>query len=115
MSGAAHRDRSPSTVPYWELRRIGYNAVLAAIVLYNFARVWPRSRVVLAPKPIGMLMVLALIANLAYSAVYLFELALDPPSTGYRRATFIAGTLFAAVVTWYWLVDEIIPSLDQIR
>jgi len=100
-------------VRYWEPRRIVYNAVLTAIVVYNFARVWPRSRVVLAPKPLGMLFVLALIANLAYSAAYLFELALDPPSPGYRRATFIAGTLFAAAVTWYWLVDEIIPSLGQ--
>ena len=113
MSGSALHDRWPAAVRYWEPRRLAYNAVLTVIVVYNFARVWPRSRVVLAPKPLGMLFVLALIANLAYSTAYLFELALDPPSPGYRRATFIAGTLFASAVTWYWLVDEIIPSLGQ--
>jgi hypothetical protein len=113
VSGAARPDPWPAALRYWEPRRIVYNAVLTAIVIYNFARVWPRSRVVLAPKPFGMLLVLALIANLAYSAAYLFELALDPPSPGSRRATFIAGMLFAAALTWYWLVDEIIPSLGQ--
>lgn len=113
MSGASPRDRWPAAVRYWEPRRIAYNAVLTTIVVFNFARVWPRSRVVLAAKPIGMLFVLALIANLAYSTAYLFELALDPPSPGYRRTTFISGTLFAAALAWYWLVDEIIPSLGQ--
>jgi len=105
--------RWPAAVRYWEPRRVAYNAVLAAIVLFNFAKVWPRSRVVLAAKPIGMLFVLALIANVAYSVVYLFELALDPPSASYRRTTFIAVTLVAAALTWYALVDEIIPSLGQ--
>jgi hypothetical protein len=100
-------------VRYWEPRRISYNALLSAIVIFNFARVWPRSRVVLAPKPLGMLLVLALIANFAYTTAYLFELALDPPSKAYRRAAFIAGTLFAAALTWYWLVDEIVPSLGR--
>ena len=99
---------------YWEPRRVAYNAVLSAIVVFNFARVWPRSRVVLAPKPLGMLLVLALIANVAYSTTYLFELALEPPTPAYRRAMFIVGTLFAAALTWYWLVDEIIPSLGQL-
>ena len=58
---------------------------------------------------------LAVLANLCYSSVYLVDLALPPAAPDaprrWRGWLFAAGTLFALFVTQYWIGDEIYPSV----
>jgi hypothetical protein len=59
---------------YWERRRIGYNLVLAAIVIGWDVFTWPHYRPALALTPMLQLFVLAVIANVLYCAAYLVDL-----------------------------------------
>jgi hypothetical protein len=58
-------------VRFWEPRRLFYNLVLLAAALSWLAATWPHFRPALALTPILMLSVLALLANVCYSAAYL--------------------------------------------
>jgi hypothetical protein len=60
------------------------------------------------------LCVLALFANLCYSAAYLADVLLQYSSSraiarGGRWVIWSAGTLFAVLLANYWIADEIYP------
>jgi hypothetical protein len=100
---------------YWEPRRIVYNIALAAIVIGWVTLTWPHFRPVFELASLFKLLVLAAIANLCYCAVYLVDIPIRQSSlagTWWRRgrlALWSVGTLFAALLTNYWIVDEIYP------
>jgi amino acid transporter len=121
MPGAPHHptereEVSTSPVRYWETRRLPYNLVLLVVFLVALA---PRWRVVLAAfggQQLLELLVLAALANLCYSAAYLADLVarlsgLHRRWPRWRCVLWVIGTLFAAVLTLYWTLDEILPGL----
>ena len=100
-------------IRFWERGRIAYNLALTALVCFWVARTWPHFRPALTLGNLLRLLVLAVLANVCYSAAYLVEVVLSE-SDGWRRRRWIlwaAGTLFALLIAHYWIGDEIYPSV----
>jgi hypothetical protein len=105
---------------FWETGRLAYNLVLAAVVIAWVAFTWPHFRVAITLPSLFRLAVLALLANVLYSAAYLVEIPMRrSPLAGVwrhrRRILWFAGTLLAVLVTNYWIADEIYPFVRQVR
>ena len=99
---------------YWEPRRLAYNGALALVALGWLVFTWPHFRPALNFRAAGAIAVLAVLANVGYSAVYLAELAaqVSPARTTWNRRRFfvwLLGTLFALALEVYWIADEIYP------
>jgi hypothetical protein len=67
---------------------------------------------------LGIVTVLALLANLCYCAAYLADLAIQNllPNFAWNRsrwAIWSLGTLFAIVLESYWINDEIYPYVNH--
>jgi hypothetical protein len=107
-----------SAVRFWERGRIVYNAVLTVPVLLWITLTWPHFQTALTLSSLGKMLVLALLANLCYSAAYAadFLMLAAIPIAHHRRfrwATLILGTLLALLVENYWIADEIYPDFPQ--
>ena len=92
---------------YWESRRPVYNAVLAAVVVVHFLLAWPASRATLSIDALLGLFILAVLANVAYCAVYAIDLfvqfsGLDAPWQRGRRVLLVIGTSFAATLAHFF-------------
>jgi hypothetical protein len=91
---------------YWEPRRLIYNGVLAAVVAAHVAIGWAAwSQKLSLDVLIGMFL-LAVIANVAYCAVYAVDLfvqfsGLDAAWRFGRVVVLIVGTAFAAAITHF--------------
>jgi hypothetical protein len=101
---------------FWEPRRIVYNLLLAAIVVIWLLATWPHFRAAMTLPSFLPLAVLALLANVCYSAAYLLDVPMQRSgfSAIWDRKRWIIwslGTLFAILVENYWIVDEIYPSV----
>ncbi len=110
--------QSESTLHYWESRRISYNLLLAANFVFWIAWTWPRFRPGMTLQSFGILAVLALLANLCYSAAYLGDAVARAVLAGKalvrsRQFLWIAGTVFAILFETYWIHDEILSSLPR--
>ena len=77
---------------YWEFRRLFYNALLAVIVLAHFAASWPASKSLVTVDGVLGLFLLAVLANVAYSAVYLADVFIQ--FSGFR----------ASRARWRWIL-----------
>lgn len=109
------REIALDAVRYWEPRRLGYNGLLAAIFLGWVAFTWPHLRGAFTLANVAALAVLALLANVCYSAAYLVDIPLQyTPLRALwrerRRVLWLLGALLAAALAWYWIADEIYPS-----
>ena len=92
---------------FWEWRRMFYNLVLGAIVLLEFARLFPVSKHALQFNALLTLFLLAVLANAAYCAAYLVELLVQFSEfrerwRRWRLALWILGTVFAAVLAHFF-------------
>ncbi|HET7809960.1 MAG TPA: hypothetical protein VFL16_05250 [Steroidobacteraceae bacterium] len=101
------REAMSSSISYWEPRRLVYNAVLALIVVAWFVAGWPGSKESLGTDLALGLFILAVLANVAYCAVYLPDLALQFSTfrdawLRWRWALLTIGTLFAAALTYFF-------------
>ena len=99
---------------YWESRRLGYNLALTAVTLGWVRFTWPHFRPVIDWQHGGMLLVLAVAANVCYCAAYPVELAgqLSPFANAWRRHRWMLwtlGTLLGVLFACYWIADEIYP------
>ena len=103
------------------MRRVWYNLALTALAILWIVRTWPHFRPAFIPQSIPPLVVLAALANVCYCAVYFIELLVTPggdapsaPETWRRRrwVLWLAGTLFALAIEYYWIGDEIYPSVQ---
>jgi hypothetical protein len=99
---------------YWEPRRIAYNLVLAAVAVAWLVLTWPHFRSALTLHSLLLLLVLAAIANVCYSAAYLADILLQfsPLRDLWQRqkwGLWLAGTIFAVMLECYWIADEIYP------
>ncbi len=111
------REAMRDAVRYWERGRLGYNLVLAAVVLAWIAITWPHFRPALTAKSGLLLLVLAAMANACYCAAYPVDLAMQASALRgawkrWRIALWCAGTLLAVVLACYWIADEIYPSVS---
>jgi len=91
---------------YWEPRRLIYNGALFAVVLAHFVLAWPVSRERLTVDLLLGFFILAVLANVAYSAVYAVDLfvqfaGLDAAWRVGRPMLLVIGTAFAAVITHF--------------
>ena len=91
---------------YWEPRRLIYNAVLASVVVAHLFLAWPASREKVSLDLFLGLFILAVLANVAYCAVYLADLfvqfsGLDAAWRLGRAVLLIVGTAFAATITHF--------------
>ena len=91
---------------YWEPRRLLYNAALAAVVVAHVFLAWPGSREKLSVDVLLGMFILAVLANVAYCAVYVADLfvqfaGLDAAWRPGRVIVLIVGTAFAATITHF--------------
>jgi hypothetical protein len=111
---------------YWEARRVQYNVLLALVALGWLAFTWPHFRpaVNLMWVPPGeqhtvlvLLTVLALSANICYTAAYLVDIPLQVSFAvfwGRRRwVLWLAGIIFSILLENYWIADEIYPFVSR--
>lgn len=91
---------------YWEPRRLIYNAVLAAVVFAHFVVRGPAFRQMVTLDVLLGMFILAVLANVAYCAVYAVDLfvqfsGLDAAWRVGRVILLIVGTAFAATITHF--------------
>src|SRR5262245_59339700 len=92
---------------YWEPRRLIYNTVLVLVVAAEFVMTRPQSSVHLSVDSIFSLFILAVLANVAYCAVYAADLfvqfaGLDAPWRTGRVALLIVGCAFGATLAHFF-------------
>lgn len=99
---------------YWERRRVIYNAILAGVVAVWVMATWPHFRPVFAWPDFLPILGLGLLANVLYCAAYLVDIPMQLSAIGtgwrsHRWTLWLLGTIFAFVLTNYWIADEIYP------
>jgi hypothetical protein len=75
---------------------------------------WPHFRPALTLQSLLLLLVLAAMANICYSAAYVADMLLQfsPLRRLWQRrrwGLWLAGTLFGVLLACYWIEDEIYP------
>lgn len=116
------RESLAAAARFWEPRRLVYNLILTAVVAAWIVVSWPHFRPALTLESLGILSVLALLANVCYCAAYLADFGMQSArretSEGAERGAVLkrwrwglwaAGTLAAVVFENYWIADEIYP------
>ena len=113
------REVVTDAIRYWEPRRIGYNLVLTLIVLGWVSFTWPHFRGAFTWGSLLALFVLAVLANICYCAAYLVDVPVQYSAfrDRWRRCRWVlwlVGVIFAAIIAFYWVADEIYPSVPQL-
>ena len=104
-------------IRFWEPRRIVYNFALTAVCVAWILSTWPHFRPALTLSSLGIVTVLALLANVCYCAAYLVDIPAQHLIGGTvwsrgRWVLWLAGTVLAIVITNYWIGDEIYPFVS---
>jgi hypothetical protein len=107
MDAPTFRESLTSAIRYWEPRRLLYNAVLAAVVLVCFARNYPASKSTVTVDSILVLILLVVMANVAYCAAYAVDIFVSASNyrekwQNYRWVIFAIGLLFAGIITFFF-------------
>ncbi len=110
------RETFREVLRYWEVRRIGYNIVLIAVVGAWLLFTWPHFRPALKMESALFLLLLAAMANACYCAAYPVDLIFQQSAwrAAWQRHRWIlwgAGTLFAFCLANYWIADEVYPHV----
>lgn len=105
-----------SALRYWEVRRLVYNGVLAAIVIGYFVAYLPQSKQVLSIEPLFFLFVLAVGANICYCAAYVVEIFVQ--LSGFRETwlrvrgiLLLVGIVLAGIFA-RWFCLAFLPARD---
>src|ERR1700676_4287475 len=98
------RETLAAAARFWEPRRILYNLVLTAIVALWVVASWPHFRPALTWSSLPPMTVLALLANVCYTAVYIFDLPMQ-----LSFFLWVVGPLFAVLLENFWIADQIYP------
>jgi hypothetical protein len=115
----AFREVLTDAIRYWERRRIAYNVVLALVVLGWMVFTWPHFRGAPTLSSLLAFFVLAVLANACYCAAYLVDIPIQCSAfrdSWLRRrwVLWLIGMTFAAIIAFYWVADEIYPSVAQV-
>ena len=110
MDAITIRERATEAIKFWEPMRFVYNAVLAAIVLLYFRWGLPSSSEYISTNGVSVLIILAVLANVAYCAAYAVDLFAQ--LSGFRDqwrtirwALFAIGLLFASILTRFFAMS----------
>jgi hypothetical protein len=100
---------------FWEPRRILYNLLLTLVAIFWVLRTWPHFRPALVPSSLAKLSILAILANICYSAAYAVDIPMQQTVSQKvllksRWILFFLGSVFAMVFESYWILDEIYPD-----
>src|SRR5437870_5501924 len=113
MPGDSLRD----ALRYWEPRRVWYNVALSVEAAAWVVFTWPHFRPALSLQHLLQLMVLALLANLCYSAAYLVDLPLqDAFGTAWRQrldgwaVVFLVTTILTSATGFGFPFVKFLPS-----
>jgi hypothetical protein len=111
---AGWRERLTRATRFWEPRRVIYNLVLTVVVAFWVLFTWPHFRPAINLKVLALLIVLAALANVCYSAAYFVEVTFRESAGSaklnhQRWMLWSMGMIFAVVLENYWIVDEIYP------
>lgn len=103
MSQVTARDALSEAVRYWEPRRIIYNCVLLFVVAAVYYTNLPKARFELTFGTLQGLFVLAVLANIAYCAAYVIDVAAQLTTSSpiwlrFRWALLLVGLAFASVL-----------------
>jgi hypothetical protein len=104
------------SIRFWELRRLLYNLVLAAVVLAWLLATWPHFRPAFTLLNFLRLVILGMIANVLYCSAYFVDVPLlhsplGPRWRSRRWVLWVVGMLLAFLLTNYWIADEIYPDI----
>ena len=115
METSALRDRLTDALRYWEPRRIIYNAVLGAIVVFYFFKAYPASKTRLTLDGCLVLFLLAVLANICYCAAYVPDVLAQSSGFAetwrkYRWVVLLIGILFAGIITRFVAMATFHPS-----
>lgn len=99
---------------FWEPRRLLYNALLFGVCVIWVVKTWPHFRPAMTLESLGIMTVLALLANVCYCAAYLAEVLIQNATSSaswnrQRWAIWVVGTVLAILFENYWIADEIYP------
>jgi len=107
MDAQTFREFVTDAIRFWEPLRVAYNVVLAAIVLIYFVIGYPASRANVTIDGILFVILLAVLANVAFCAAYVPDVFAQ--ASGYRETwrkvrwvLFGIGLLFASILTRFW-------------
>ena len=100
------RELITDALRYWELRRLFYNALLALVVLGHFVASWPASKLAITLDGALGLFILTVVANIAYSVVYVADVFIQfsgfrASRAWWRWVSLGVGFAFAAVLTHF--------------
>jgi uncharacterized membrane protein YfcA len=115
MDAQNFRESVTSAIRYWERRRLVYNGVLAAVVLAYFGIYYPATKSFLSVESILPIFLLAVLANVAYCAVYPVDIFVSISAyrdkwRKYRWVLLVIGLLFAAIITHYFALGMFRPA-----
>src|SRR5882724_254385 len=101
------RQYTTNALRYWEPRRLLYNAALAPIVLTHFFLNSPGSKTFFMANGVLVLFVMAVLANVAYCAVYPVDIFAQHSGFQalwfkYRWILLVIGILFAGAITHFF-------------
>jgi hypothetical protein len=110
------RELITDALRYWELRRVFYNALLALIVLGHAVASWPAWRSSFTFDGVLGLFLLAVLANVAYSIVYVADVFIQfsgfrASRVQWRRVLLAVGFTFAGVLTHFFSAGMFAGSL----
>ena len=113
-STASFREMVTDAVRFWEPLRFIYNGVLTAVVLLHFAVHWPGSLRLIGVNSVLGLILLAVLANVAYCAAYPVDLFLQWSDFRAQRRLWrsvLVGTgfVFAAILTHFFSLGGFSP------
>jgi len=111
------REALSDSIRYWEPRRILYNAVLLVVVIIAFVVQWPESKLAVNLESLLALFILAVLANVAYCAAYIPDIALQysshrPSWLKWRFLLLAVGVLFSATLTFVFALAIATPFVD---
>ena len=107
MSSGDFRSMLTDAIRYWEPRRLLYNVALAAVVFVHYFLELPHSKAALSADLGLSVFILAVLANVAFSAAYVPDLAMQ--FSGYRDLwlknrwlLLLLGTGFACAIASFF-------------
>ena len=107
MAEVRTREALSQAIRYWEPRRVLYNAALLIVVAAVFVIGLPISRSQLNVSLLLFLFVMAVLANVAYCACYIVDVAAQVSDfratwLRFRWALFVVGVAFAGVLSYFF-------------
>jgi hypothetical protein len=115
MDAQAFREFATDAIGYWEPRRPAYNVLLAVVVVGCFLAGYPASKDFLSIDVALRLVLLAVLANVAYCSAYVVDIFAQ--LSGYRErwqkyrwVVLGTGIVFAGIITRFFALGMFLPQ-----